>query len=238
MDPGILCFHHCQNKIFCTIIPERCPSCSVPLNRHDFNLLPFRVPYPFIKASQYPRAVLMKPTNGDFLNDYYNSKDLHIGVTTSKGNVIEFGPDGLQGLQFLDKTLPKSSYNSNWDQCLLVEQLQEHWSIYWDDVLLKVGRQSKWVASNYDEVKNNCLTFVLAFLRSLHYGTLSKTAQDPKLFCEQYIVQRTASAGKYISLYRQLKRHDHLVQKRSVNFIMTGKNFIQSNDIPSSYDMK
>lgn len=27
----------------------------------------FRVPYPFVKASQHPRAIVMKPTHGDFL---------------------------------------------------------------------------------------------------------------------------------------------------------------------------
>lgn len=27
----------------------------------------FRVPYPFVRASQYPCAVVIKPTSGDFL---------------------------------------------------------------------------------------------------------------------------------------------------------------------------
>lgn len=42
MDPGILCFHHCEHKVFCTIIPEQCPVCKQTLDRYDYNLLPFR----------------------------------------------------------------------------------------------------------------------------------------------------------------------------------------------------
>lgn len=30
-------------------------------------LLPFRLPYPFIRASQYPCAIVLRPTTGDFL---------------------------------------------------------------------------------------------------------------------------------------------------------------------------
>ncbi|KAI8427604.1 hypothetical protein MSG28_002097 [Choristoneura fumiferana] len=141
MDPGILCFHHCDHKVFCTIIPEQCPVCDQKLDRYDYNLLPFRVPYPFVKASQHPRAIVMKPTHGDFLNPL-------------------------------------------------------------------------WEADRYNEERHNCFTFVLAFLRTLDCGELSEKARDPKLFCKQYVVPRTSAAGKYISLYRQLKRQDYFIQSQ------------------------
>ncbi|KAI8427608.1 hypothetical protein MSG28_002097 [Choristoneura fumiferana] len=102
MDPGILCFHHCDHKVFCTIIPEQCPVSLSPL----------------------------------------------------------------------------------------------------------------WEADRYNEERHNCFTFVLAFLRTLDCGELSEKARDPKLFCKQYVVPRTSAAGKYISLYRQLKRQDYFIQSQ------------------------
>ncbi|KOB69131.1 Uncharacterized protein OBRU01_15835 [Operophtera brumata] len=139
MDPGILCFHHCDHKVFCTIIPEKCPVCDQKLDRYDYNLLPFRVPYPFVKASQHPRAIVMKPTHGDFLNDYYNSKDLHIGVTNSQGCVIEFSEEGIRGVDLGTKKWNNIDSSSEWDQCLLLEQFDELWNEIWDSILLKVS---------------------------------------------------------------------------------------------------
>lgn len=31
------------------------------------SLLPFRLPYPFVRAAQYPCAIVLRPTTGDFL---------------------------------------------------------------------------------------------------------------------------------------------------------------------------
>lgn len=152
-DPGILCFHHCNVKVFCFTLPHICPQCKTPLdtqhpngtnnkrqmknkkrttnaneasantkgrnhlanngdadnvdNIHDDDavarhndgntnkvddgdddeddedddsnensfvchimasrLLPFRLPYPFVRANQYPCAIVLRPTTGDFL---------------------------------------------------------------------------------------------------------------------------------------------------------------------------
>lgn len=130
-DPGILCFHHCNVKVFCFHLPHRCPKCKQVLDtgiddapaaaaagsdddadgkardnvdESDYvrgnkelvshgagagrtrgcrggggrsstflgasistRLLPFRLPYPFIRASQYPCAIVLRPTTGDFL---------------------------------------------------------------------------------------------------------------------------------------------------------------------------
>ncbi|CAG5056621.1 unnamed protein product [Parnassius apollo] len=214
MDPGILCFHHCEHKVFCTIIPEKCPVCQQKLDRYDYKLLPFRVPYPFVKASQHPRAIVMKPTHGDFLNDYYNSKDLHIGVTNSHGCVIEFSEEGIRGVDPETKKWSNSDTGSDWDQCLMLEQFDELWNEIWDSVLLKISVSPLWEADRYDEERHNCFTFVLAFLRALECGELSEKAQDPKLFCKQYVVPRTSAAGKYISLYRQLKRQNYFIQNQ------------------------
>lgn len=63
----------------------------------------------------------------------------------------------------------------------------------------------KWTVSHYHEDKHNCYTFVLTFLQALTYDKLSEAATSKTRFCEKYIVPRTTTAGKYISLYRKLR---------------------------------
>uniref|UniRef100_A0A1A9WEZ2 MKRN2 opposite strand protein n=1 Tax=Glossina brevipalpis TaxID=37001 RepID=A0A1A9WEZ2_9MUSC len=161
-------------------------------------LLPFRLPYPFIRASQYPCAIILRPTTGDFLNDYNNSTDLHIAVTTSTGCVVEFDRYGLRRHR-IDNLL-------EWWQCLLVGDVPEPWYDYWDQILLQVCQQpDKWTVSHYHEEQHNCYTFVLTFLQALGYDKLSEAANSKTVFCERFIVPRTTTAGKYISLYRKLR---------------------------------
>lgn len=78
----------------------------------------------------------------------------------------------------------------------------------------QVSLSPLWEAERYNEERHNCFTFVLAFLRALDCGELSEKAHDPKLFCKQYVVPRTSAAGKYISLYRQLKRQNYFIQNQ------------------------
>ncbi|XP_017872844.1 PREDICTED: uncharacterized protein LOC108620451 [Drosophila arizonae] len=96
-DPGILCFHHCNVKVFCFVLPLSCPHCNAQLDADadedadaDRNanaegsanavanasgvgsmtisrLLPFRLPYPFVRATQHPCAIVLRPSIGDFL---------------------------------------------------------------------------------------------------------------------------------------------------------------------------
>uniref|UniRef100_A0A6B2EHX6 MKRN2 opposite strand protein n=1 Tax=Phlebotomus kandelakii TaxID=1109342 RepID=A0A6B2EHX6_9DIPT len=211
-DPGIVCFQHCGPKVFCIRLPERCPSCTRDLQEALFKLMPFRLPFPFIRASQYPGAVVLRPTTGDFLNEYYNSKDLHIGVTTSTGAIVEFDRGGLR------RHTEKGS-KSSWGQSLLVEQIPEAWIDHWDSVLLQTCKKPMWSSQEYREDSNNCYTFVLSFLEALAYGELSKAAQNRTLFCEKYIVPRTTAAGKYISLYRKIRDHGLYIHSSPTNGI-------------------
>ncbi|XP_022918892.1 MKRN2 opposite strand protein isoform X2 [Onthophagus taurus] len=202
MDPGIVCFQHCGPKIFCFSLPDNCPVCRSDLTKADFSLLPFRVPYPFVRASQHACSVVIKPTSGDFLNDYYNSMDLHIGVTTSSGTIVEFDKNGL-----------RRHRSTHWGQCLLLGQASTPWMEHWDNTLLQICKQKCWLARNYSEDRHNCYSFVLTFLQSLDYGNLSKAASSRTTFCEKFIVPRTTSAGKYISLYRKLKDQGFYVHR-------------------------
>jgi len=66
-DPGIVCFQHCGAKVFCQELPGLCPQCKTSLEIANFKIMPFRVPYPFVRAKQHPCSVIIKPTTGDFL---------------------------------------------------------------------------------------------------------------------------------------------------------------------------
>lgn len=71
-------------------------------------------------------------------SDYYNSKDLHIGVTNSHGCVVEFSEEGIRGVDAANKKWSTFDSSLEWDQCLLLEQFDELWNEIWDSVLLKV----------------------------------------------------------------------------------------------------
>ncbi|XP_071453899.1 MKRN2 opposite strand protein [Hetaerina americana] len=207
-DPGILCFQHCGPKVFCFGLGSTCPACGQSLEPDThFMLLPFRVPYPFARATQHPCSVVIRPTNGDFLNDYLNSKDLHIAVTSSSGVVVEFDRSGLQ--QHLD--------GDAWKQCIVLNDENAHLEMNkerWDDTLIRISKQPCWSSDSYDENSYNCYTFVLAFLRNLNCGSLSEAAAGSRTsFCEKFIVPRTTAAGKYVSVYRRVRNTGHYIQK-------------------------
>jgi hypothetical protein len=69
VDPGILCFQHCNNKskVFCFELPDYCPQCDAPMNCISLKIPPFHVPFPFTCAKRTQCSVVIRPTNGDFL---------------------------------------------------------------------------------------------------------------------------------------------------------------------------
>lgn len=73
-----------------------------------------------------------------YFSDYYNSKDLHIGVTNSQGYVVEFSEEGIRAVDPVTKKWSECETSLDWDQCLLLEQFDELWNEIWDGVLLKV----------------------------------------------------------------------------------------------------
>lgn len=213
-DPGIICFKHCKSKIFASALLSKCPECQQTLNSNDrFALMPFRLPYPFVKPHQYPCSIILRPTHGDFLNDYINAMNLHIAVTMSDGAIIEFDHNGLT-----KTTKHQMTSQSHWIQSLVVETIPEPWYDHWDNVLndMDAIKHTKWTANAYHEDSFNCYTFVLEFLRRLNYGTLSAAAKNRTTFCEHYIIPRTTAAGKYISLYRKIRDHGFYIHSSSM----------------------
>lgn len=112
-----------------------------------------------------------------------------------------------------DKNGLRRHKSGQWGQCLLLDQASSPWTEHWDNTLLQVCKQKYWSAKSYNEEKHNCYSFVLTFLKMLNYGNLSKAASSRTTFCEKFIVPRTTSAGKYISLYRKLKDNGFYIHK-------------------------
>ena len=95
VQEDILCFEHCDKKVFCIQLPDSCPVCQTIMTQCDLKIPPFKLPSPFSRAQDHPCSIVIKPTNGDFLHDYRNHGNLHIAITNSKGFVIEYDMEGI-----------------------------------------------------------------------------------------------------------------------------------------------
>ncbi|KAG1706622.1 MKRN2 opposite strand protein [Nymphon striatum] len=214
-DPGLFCFQHCQKnaKVFCFKLPSSCVICGVDLQTSELRIPPFRVPYPFTDASRAPCSVVIKPTNGDFLHNYKNSADLHMGVTDSNGIVYEYDEKGL-------KKCRDCGDSSEWKQCLAInvtdgsnKQFSAEWKEYWNFILNIIAEDEMWTSEQYKEETHNCYTFVLTFLRSLQLRNLNGSILSRTEFCKKFVLPRTTSAAKYISLYRHLLKNNIYIQQ-------------------------
>ncbi|GIX96731.1 MKRN2 opposite strand protein [Caerostris darwini] len=205
-DPGIICFQHCQKKekVFCFKFPDVCNFCNAQLSNVELRIPPFRIPYPFRDATKEFNCIVIKPTHGDFLNNYKNSSDLHIGVTDSAGYIYEYDVNGIT-----------KSKTQAWYQCLpikVMDKMNSPLKIYWDEILHNVFDQNFWTIERYDSEEHNCYSFVLAFLRSLHLQELDPYLYNKTIFCQQFVSPQARIAAKYISLYRQLKVQNVIAQ--------------------------
>ena len=131
--------------------------------------------------------------SGTFLSDYTNKSNLHIAVTDSVGEVVEFDKSGV-----------RRDRSRAWEQCLVVS-LADHdlgvaemmgdpdWSEYWDMCLEQTLTTDQWSETRYHEDDNNCFTFVLTFLRTLN--------QRP--FTGENLIQRSKEIGLLTEKYCQ-----------------------------------
>ncbi|XP_074593935.1 MKRN2 opposite strand protein [Brevipalpus obovatus] len=200
-DPKIFCFQHCEpnTKVFCFRVPDSCPLCSASIATTNPISPPFLIPFPFTHPRNSTSSIIIRPTEGDFLNHYRNSADLHIGLTDSKGNVYEFDRNGMH----------VGTRNRMWNNCLnipVLDQNNKTWQDYWDHTLKTLIQMPIWRAENYNEDDNNCYTFVITFLRLLLIKDLKPSLASKTQFCKDFIVPRTKNAAKYIALYRKISR--------------------------------
>ncbi|XP_014604630.1 PREDICTED: MKRN2 opposite strand protein [Polistes canadensis] len=191
MDPGIICFRHCNIKsVFCKTIPEECPLCKEFIV--SFRIEPFRIPYPFTNATSQSTSIVIKPSHGTFLDNYEINDLLHIGVVNSNGNLFEFDRYGLIINNF-----------AQWTSCIAMQVVPASWDYYWDEILNIMRQDIKWKSINYNEDTMNCFDFVREFLYKLNYTNLQfKNAED---MCRELILPKLYEAVRYITLYKKLK---------------------------------
>ncbi|XP_012263671.2 MKRN2 opposite strand protein [Athalia rosae] len=193
----VICFKHCCSRaIFCKQVPDDCPLCNSAIA--DYELEPFRLPYPFTKAKESPVTVVIRPSIGNFLNDYNVTDDLHIGIVDSEGFVWEFDTPGLIKDDFL-----------NWENCLAFKIVPQSWTDHWDQILRRTCNNRKWSSINYREDTLNCFDFVLEFLKALKFEDLVFFSKEE--FCQQFIIPKIQDALKFITIYRKLRDADYFV---------------------------
>jgi len=209
---SILCFEHCGARVFSLgRLPSNCPSCQVNLLHCDLKIPPFAVPSPFKRAVDYPCSIVVKPTKGNFLDDYTNKSNLHIAVTDSRGQVYEFDRAGLR----MDRTF-------DWENCLVLDlagadpQVEDivqdpDWGEYWDLCLNQTSAKHIFTRDMYSEDDNNCFNFVLTFLVSLNQTPFTGWAESKVEFCQRLILPKTVMAAKYIMLYRKVKGNGGMI---------------------------
>ncbi|XP_015173802.1 PREDICTED: MKRN2 opposite strand protein [Polistes dominula] len=197
MDPGIICFRHCNIKnVFCKTIPEECPLCKEFIV--NFRIEPFRIPYPFTNATSQSTSIVIKPSRGTFLDNYEINDLLHIGVINSSGNLFEFDRYGLIINNF-----------AQWTSCIAIEVVPSSWNYYWDEILNIMRQDSKWKPINYNEDTMNCFNFVREFLYKLNYTNLQfKSAEN---MCRELILPKLHEAVRYITLYKKLKYGEYFI---------------------------
>ncbi|CAL7947744.1 unnamed protein product [Xylocopa violacea] len=193
-DSNILCFRHCcANSIFCKSVPEICPICQLCIV--DYKIEPFLVPYPYTNAIHEENCVVIRPSQGNFLNDYHIINDLHIGITNSQGIVFEYDKQGLIINDY-----------SKWTKCIAISLIPPSWGNHWNETLKIMLKDPKWRSDNYDESLMNCFNFVIEFLNNLKY--INVCYVNKETICEKLILPKIKDALKYNSVSMKLKTSD------------------------------
>ncbi|XP_020903334.1 MKRN2 opposite strand protein-like [Exaiptasia diaphana] len=195
----VMCMQHCsrQENIFYIDFPLHCPICGLKLQNCQLIVPPFCVPSPLVSASFMTLSccILVKQTHGDFLRDYRNGENLHIGITDSKGFVYNYDEQGV----CIEK--------DNWNQCAVLE-LESADSQMWDSVLERSTKSNTWSSERYHETSLNCYDYVLSMLKEINKGGFfqdSKQLYSKEEFSKHLIVPLTRKVAKYIELYRNIK---------------------------------
>ncbi|XP_050526918.1 MKRN2 opposite strand protein [Daktulosphaira vitifoliae] len=210
-DPGIECYRHCIDKnIFCFNTPVNCHVCTRSLSNSA--CIPVRVPYPFVRGSQQPCSIIIKTTEGDFLNTYQLMDDLHIGITTSKCVIVSFDWNGIT----------KDVNLNNWNECLVILQLKEiNWEPLWDNVLSDIIKSERWNSIRYNEETHNCFSFVMDFMKQFNFlKTFIHSIKTREEFTEMYVAPSIIKAQKYINLYRKIVENGFYIYNQVSNEIL------------------
>ncbi|XP_052896485.1 MKRN2 opposite strand protein [Anopheles moucheti] len=204
----LMCVRHCNQTIFSYDMLIHCPLCSKSLGE-NLDSVPITLPCPFVRACQHPCSIVLRPSVGDFLSSFQNQNNLHIGLTSSDGTIVEFDANGLT------KVPPKiDNPSEDWDQCLVIARVPESWYDRWDEVLDEVSCDPSWSKEMYKENTHNCYAFVLSFLGALEYGEFYSFCHDKLSFSKQIITSKTQSAAKYITIHRKLQTRNYFIEEQ------------------------
>ena len=126
--------------------------------------------FEYFRAQDRPCSVVIKPTKGNFLHDYQNRNHLHIGVTNSKGFVVEYDAQGIHR----DKTL-------DWKNCIVIglngaidQDVREDpdWPEYWDMCLeVRYIPRNTLVYQQY-QIVDHIVHSLCKTLKKSHFTTL------------------------------------------------------------------
>lgn len=192
----MFCMRHCTPdcNIFFLSFPPCCPVCNAELNNCSLIIPPFRVPSTFVSRQSAVCKILLRPTDGNFLRDYRNGDNLHIGINNSKGVVFNYDERGLM----MDR--------EGWSQCVAVNVVpngrHEVFAQDWDKELEASTRTGLWSAARYEHESNNCYDYVLDVLNKLF--PKHERFSNKKTFCRVYVIPATTRAAQYITLFREV----------------------------------
>ncbi|XP_064288276.1 MKRN2 opposite strand protein isoform X1 [Passer domesticus] len=195
---AVLRVRHCRALLYCRRVPPRCPACGGDLRAAGLAAAPVRLHCPFRHGHGQPRAFLIRPTRGTFLDGYDGRSDLHVGITDSRGVVYSYDQEGVH------------RDGSGWEQCICVPLLQPDMGELlqqWDQLLEEFSREEAWLPHRYEEQQHNCYTFALAFINRVRQGR-GGAALSKAEFTERFLLARARDASRYLGLQQQLAHSD------------------------------
>ncbi|XP_014234264.1 MKRN2 opposite strand protein [Trichogramma pretiosum] len=197
-ESQILCFKHCRStSIFCKIVPTACPLCQETID--NFLIPPFIIPNPLVNAKDCPCSLVIRPSKGDFLNDFQINNDLHIGITNSQGLVVEYDMCGLIVNDII-----------RWKNCVSIHMIPESWESHWDELLKKMCSDCQWSPNRYNEDTFNCFNFVISFLKNLKFQHTQYMNKEE--LCQEFVLPKLEMILKYTLLYKNLKNANVYIQ--------------------------
>ncbi|NWR06557.1 MKROS protein, partial [Paradoxornis webbianus] len=198
---AVLRVRHCRALVYCRHAPPRCPACGGDLRGAGLTAAPVRLHCPFRHGHGQPRAFLIRPSHGTFLQGYDGHGDLHVGITNSKGVVYHFDQEGVHRAA------------SGWEQSISIPLVQpDMWELlqHWDDLLEEFSLEEAWLPHRYEEQQHNCFSFALAFVNGVRRAR-GRRALGKAEFTETFVLPHSAAASRYLRLQRHLARCDFYI---------------------------
>ena len=199
--PHLIFFKHtCSDaSIYCKDeVPSSCPKCNQ--NIEYYKVEPFAIPYPLGSAKDYPCTILVRPSQGNFLDDYTEDGELHIGLTDSTGKVIEFDKCGLL-----------HNDNEKWKDVLIISIIGSAWNTSWDETLRKICAEPIWNSKTYNDSTFNCFNFVISFLQKLKCLNIEVNSKED--LCKTFILPKIQNVIRYARIYRVLRNSNIYVEE-------------------------